>query len=142
MPLDPERALQGAVYARLRAEPALVPLLGSPPRVHDAPPSDPVYPLLSFGRAQSRPWGGSDDGVAATEGAELALTLTCVSRFGGGEEAKAVAGAVRAALHDADLALDGWRLANLRVTYVDVFRAADNRLTLGVVRMRAVVEPL
>lgn len=142
MSLDPERALQGAVYARLRSQAALIPLLGSPPRVHDAAPPDPVYPFVAFGRCESRPWGGSGDGGGVREGAEIALTLTCVSRFGGTEEAKAMAGLLRAALHDAALTLDGHRLVSLRVTYTDCFRAADRWVTLGVVRLRAVVEPL
>lgn len=142
MPPDPERALQGAIYARLRAQAALVPFLGSPPRVYDAAPADPVHPFLTFGRCESRPWGGSGDGAGVREGAEIALTLTCVSRFGGSEEAKAVAGVLRTVLHDAALTLDGHRLVSLRVTYTDTFRAADSRLTLGLVRLRAVVEPL
>lgn len=141
MSLDPERALQAAVFARLRSEAALVPLLGSPPRVYDQPPPDPVHPYVSFGRCESRPWGGSDD-ATLREGAELALTLTCVSRFGGGEEAKAVTAAIRAALHDAALTLTDNRLVSLRATYLDIFRAPDWRFTLGVVRLRAVVEPL
>ena len=47
---------------------------------------------------------------------------------------------MRARLHGADLALDGWRLVNLRVTYADVFRAADGRTVQGVLRVRAVTE--
>jgi len=138
MPLDPERALQAALYAALRGASELVPLLGDPPRVYDEPPPDPIYPFVTLGRAESKPFGGSSDGG---EGAEHVLTLTCVSRFGGAEEAKALAGLVRARLHDAVLPLQDHRLVNLRVTYTDVFRAADWRFTYGLVRLRAVTEP-
>ena len=72
---------------------------------------------------------------------ELYATLTCVSRFGGKEEAAEVGAAVRACLHDAELAVSGHRLVNLRVAYQDTFRASDWRSVYGVTRLRAVVEP-
>lgn len=140
MSLPQERALAAALLARLRAEPALSSLLGAPARVYDEPPSDPTYPFLQVGRVQARSWGGASGDEA--EGLEHVITLTCVSRFGGAEEARAVTAAVRAVLHDADLALDGARLVSLRCAYADVFRAADWRSTYGVVRLRAVTEPL
>jgi hypothetical protein len=49
---------------------------------------------------------------------------------------------VRLSLHGAALSLDGHRLINLRVTYADLFKAADWRSTYGVLRLRAVTEPL
>jgi hypothetical protein len=137
MPIDPERALSAALLAHQRADPTLPALLGSPPRVYDEPPPDPVYPYLAVGRVESRPWGGVE-----AEGIEQVVTLTCVSRYGGAEEAKAVAGAVRAVLDDAELPLADNHLVSLFVTYADVFRAADWRSTYGVLRLRAVTEPL
>lgn len=133
--MSPDLALHKALLDHLRADPGLAALLGDPPRIHDEPPAQPVWPMVVFGRAETRLWGGVDG-----EGLEHSLTLTCLSRFEGAEEAKAVVAALRARLHDADLTLDGWRLVNLRVTYGDVFRAADARTLLGVVRLRAVTE--
>ena len=133
--MSPDLALHRALLDHLRADAGLIALLGDPPRIHDAPPAQPVWPMVVFGRAETRPWGGLDG-----EGLEHALTLTCLSRFDGAEEAKAVVAALRARLHDAALTLDGWRLVNLRVTYGDVFRAADARTILGVLRLRAVTE--
>ena len=137
MSLDPERALQLALLTKLRANGALTALLGNPPRVHDEPPADPVYPYVSLGRSETRPWGGLDG-----EGLEHVLRVTVVSVFGGSEEAKAVMALVRLSLHGAALSLDGHRLINLRVTYADLFKAADWRSTFGVLRLRAVTEPL
>lgn len=137
MSLDADRALQGALIGKLKADAALIALLGSPARVHDQPPGDRVWPYLMLGRSETRPFGGTGG-----EGLEHAVTLTAVSMFGGSEEAKAVIAAVRACLHNADLVLDGHRLVNLRVTYCDVFKAADWRFTYGVARLRAVTEPL
>ena len=137
MSLDPERALQQALLTKLRGNGDLTALLGNPPRVYDEPPADLVYPYVSLGRSETRPWGGLDG-----EGLEHVLSLTVVSVFGGSEEAKAVMALVRLSLHGAALSLDGHRLINLRVTYADLFKAADWRSTYGVLRLRAVTEPL
>ncbi len=141
MSLDAERALTAALLARLRAD-AGVAASGIGPRVHDQPPADPGYPYLVLGRSDARPFGGGGGEGATGEGLEVAFALTCVSRFQGTEEAKAVNAAVRACLHDASFPLTDWRLVNLQVRFSDVFRAADWRSTYGVVRLRAVVEPL
>jgi hypothetical protein len=133
--LDPDRALQGAVLTRLRADTSLSALLAG--RIYDEPPASPVYPYVTIGRSETRPWGGVDG-----EGVEHALTLTCVSRFGGAEEAKAVTAALRASLHGADFALTDHKLVNLRAAFADVFRASDWRSTYGILRVRAVTEPL
>jgi len=135
--MSPDLALHKALLDHLRADAGVQALLGEPARVHDEPPEVRVYPLVLFGRAETRPWGGLDG-----EGVEHALTLTCVSRFDGAEEAKAVIAALRAALHGVDLTLDGHRLVNLRVTYADVFRAPGYRPLHGVLRVRAVTEAL
>jgi hypothetical protein len=137
MSLDPERALQQALLTQLKANVDLALMLGNPPRVYDEPPADLVYPYVSLGRSETRPWGGLDG-----EGLEHVLSLTVVSVFGGSEEAKAVMALVRLSLHGAALSLDGHRLINLRVTYADLFKAADWRSTYGVLRLRAVTEPL
>jgi hypothetical protein len=125
------------LLTKLRGNGDLTALLGNPPRVYDEPPADPVYPYVSLGRSETRPWGGLDG-----EGLEHVLSLTVVSVFGGSEEAKAVMALVRLSLHGAALSLDGHRLINLRVTYADLFKAADWRSTYGVLRLRAVTEPL
>ena len=64
----------------------------------------------------------------------------CVSRFAGSEEARADTAAVVAAVDEAELVLDGSRLAGMRVVFVDVFRGADLKTVYGLVHVRAVVE--
>lgn len=137
MSLDPERALQAAIVARLKADTTLAALLGDPPRVWDRPPPDAAFPHLSIARWESKPWGGVE-----AEGTEHALTLACASRFAGSEEARAVIAAAAAALHDAPLSPEGWRLTSLRCVYTDVFRGPERESTLGLLRLRAVTEPL
>lgn len=132
--MDAERALQAAIFARLKETAALNAWLGTPVRVFDAPPDDPILPYLSFSRSQSGPLRADAAAV------EHRVTLTCLSDYRGQEEAKAVIALVREALDDAALTLEGQRLVSLRVTYSDVFRASDFRTTFGIVRLRAVTE--
>lgn len=131
---DHESALQKALIAWLKADGAVQALLGHPARIWDEPPKEPGWPHLTVGRSESRP-------VSAEGGAvEHRLSLTCVSRFGGTEEARAVVAAARARLHEATLEADGVRTVNLRVTFSDVFRAPDMKRTYAVMRLRAVTE--
>lgn len=129
---DHEGALQKAMVAALKADPALSALIQG--RVCDQAPEGALCPYLALGRCESRPVAADGGGV------EQKLTLTGVSRFAGSEEAKAVAAAVRACLHEAVLEADGVRTATLRATFADVFRASDGRRTYAVVRLRAVTE--
>jgi len=120
------------VLAALKADPAVAALVGG--RVFDQAPEGAEHPHLVIGQCESRPVAADGGGV------EQRLTLTGVSRFAGSEEAKAVAAAVRACLHEAVLEADGVRTATLRANFADVFRAGDGRRTCAVVRLRAVTE--
>lgn len=128
-----DKPLIDALVATLKAAPAVTAVVGQ--RIHAMAPRLPTYPCVVVSRSEGRPVGGVDG-----EGIEHLLTLTCASRFGGPEEARALVAAVRAALHDAKPTLAGRRLVNLRVPYADVFAGADRETTLGIVRVRAVTE--
>ncbi|MEH0198492.1 DUF3168 domain-containing protein [Caulobacter sp. CCNWLY153] len=130
--MSAEIALAGALAQRLAAAPAVAAIVGT--RVHAAPPRMLTYPCVSVGRIESRPVGEGDL-------LEHVVTITCASRFGGPEEARAMVAAARLALHDAAPAVEGRVLASLKVRFSDVFAAADDELTLGVLRVRAVSEP-
>ena len=134
--IDHETALQTAIIAHLKDDPVLKVLLGDPARIWDEPPQTPGYPNLRIGRSQSR--------LVAAEGCgvEHALTLHCVSRFAGTEEARAICAAVRARIEGAVIEADGVRTVSLRTTFVDVFRSQDLRRTYGVIRVRAVTEDI
>ena len=136
---DPDRALVASLLTTLSNAPLLAGLTGA--AVHDQPPAVPAYPYLLIGRTESRPVGGrAPDGAAAA--VEHVLTLTALSRFEGSEEARAIAAAVRATLHNARLPLDGWNLVSLRVVFVDIYHGTDGITVLGLIRVRAVTEPL
>ncbi len=131
---DHETALQTLILAHLKGDATLTALLGDPPRIWDQPPADAAFPHLTLGRSESRPVAADGCGV------EHNLTLTCASRFGGTEEAKAVSAAVRARLFEAALSGGGVRTISLSVVFSDVFRSPDLRRTWAVIRVRAVTE--
>lgn len=138
--MSADHALALALVEGLQAAPAVAALVAD--RVYATAPRRPTYPCLAVSRIESRPFGGLGGGGLDSEGLEHVVTLTAVSRFGGPEEARAVVAAVRAALHNARPPIPSRRLVTLRVTYADVFRAADRELSLGVLRVRAVTEAL
>lgn len=131
-----ENALARGVIARLAEDATVKALLGQPARIWDQPPEDPGFPYLLIGRSESRPVAADGCGV------EHRLTLSCASRFGGSEEAKAICAAVRAALDGVEVEADGVRTVSLAVTFSDVFRTSDTRRTWGVMRVRAVTEDI
>lgn len=125
--------LQAGLLAYLRGQASLAAWLGNPARVYDQAPVEAIYPYVSFGRVSAQAIGGVEADVT-----EQVLNLICVSRFGGSEEVKAIAAELRLLLDGAALDIAG--LVSLRVTYIDVFRAADQRTTYALVRVRAVTE--
>lgn len=129
-----ELALQKALVAHLKAAPAVQALLAD--RVWDAAPMEPSYPHLIIGRSESRPVAAEGGGV------EHLLTLTIVSRFQGGEEAKAALAAVRVCLADENLEADGVRTVSLGVRFSDVWRSPTGPRTYAVLRVRAVTEEI
>lgn len=130
----PEWALQVAVRSALAADAGVKSWLGDPARLYDKPPDDPVFPYLTCGRAESRPF----DGEAVIE---QVLHLHLWSRYAGRREAKEAAAAIRAALQDAAISAEGYRHTNLRSTYTDVFQVRDGRTTQAIIRLRALTEP-
>lgn len=133
--LDADLALQRAIYARLIADDTLAALVGA--RIHDNVPGDTGFPYLTIGEARVEDWS-----AGAGKGSEHWLALNVFSRAGGRAEAKQVMGAVHAALHDADLALEGFTLVNLRFQSAETRREPDGATWRGAIRFRAVTEPI
>ncbi len=130
-----DRALAAAIRAGAMADAGVKALLGDPARIYDDPPPDPVFPYVSLGRVESR----SAD-VAGVSAIEHALTLHVWSRYGGRAETLDIIAALRAALHNAPLAVAGRTLVLLLAQFADVFRSGDGRTTHGVLRLRAITE--
>jgi len=129
-------ALQQAIYAALTDSEILTDLLGGA-RIWDQVPERSSFPYVTFAPGSVRDWSTSDG-----DGAEHSVGLHVWSRGGGRKEALAIMQAVRAILHDAALSLEGHRLVNLRHETSDVRRGGDGETYQGIVRFRAVTEPL
>ena len=129
-------ALQKALHQTLTTQAELVTLLGGP-HVYDHVPRGVTYPYVTFGVSTQRDWStGSEDG------GEHIVTLHIWSKAAGRLESDAVGAAVRSALHDQALTLTGHRLVNLRQELSDTRRDAQSEIYHGVIRLRAVTEPL
>lgn len=133
---SPAWELQKAAYEALVANSALVAQLGGA-RVYDSVPRGAAFPYVTFGPSATRDWS-----TGTEKGAEHTLTLRAWSKGGGAREVHLVLDAVRAALHEATLTLDGHRLVSLRHEASDAAREADGETWQGAVRFRAVTEPV
>lgn len=101
-------ALQSAVFAQISADPNVVSLVGD--SVYDALPSGTLPPLyISLGPETVK----VQDDATGTGGAHR-MVISVVTDVPGFHAAKAAAGAVCDALHDADLTLTRGRLVSLR----------------------------
>jgi len=128
--------LQQAVYSALAGNAPLTALLGGA-RVYDDVPQAAPYPHVSLGQTSSSDWGtGTEDGE------EHILTLHVWSQGGGRGEAQRIIGAIRDVLHTGSLTLAGQTLVSLRQQFSDVRRDPDGITIHGLVRYRAVTEPV
>lgn len=129
-------AVQRAVHDRLVATPAVVSVLGGA-RVWDHVPREAAFPYVSFGVTTERDWS-----TGTEAGGEHIFTIHVWSRAAGRHEADAIIAAIRAALHDQPLTLTGHRLVNLRLEIADVRREVESEIYRGILRLRAVTEPI
>lgn len=133
---SPAWSLQQAIYSAVTTNAALNTLIG-PPRLYDDVPQNAVFPYLTLGQSTTRDWS-----TATEAGDEHRLTLHVWSRAGGRREAQEIMGALKAALHDQPLTLTGHRLINLTHELSEARREPDGDTYHGLVRFRAVTEPL
>ncbi|MDX2288554.1 MAG: DUF3168 domain-containing protein [Hyphomicrobiaceae bacterium] len=129
-------ALQRAIFERLSADGQLTALIG-PSRIYDDVPREAEFPYVTFGQTML-----SEYSTGEAEGYEHVVTLHVWSRANGRRQTHEVMAAVRAALHDASLTLTGYRLVNLRHELSEARRDPDGDTYHGLVRFRAVTEPL
>lgn len=129
-------ALQRAVYQTLSADLNLQSLIGDPARIYDDPPSGAELPYLVIGPTQITDWAGVDRGL------QHDLRLHAFSAYAGRREIKQIMGAVYDALHEVDFTVDGHRLVNVRFVFADAVRRSDAGAYQGVMRYRAVTQPL
>lgn len=129
-------ALQAALHAALTGHADVTALLGGP-HVWDHVPRGAAFPYVTFGVTTERDWS-----TGGEPGAEHILTLHVWSKAAGRRQAEAIAAALRGALHDQTMTLAGFRLVNLRHEASDIRRDAADEIFHGIVRLRAVTEPI
>lgn len=129
-------SLQKAIHQALTSDAGVLSLLGGP-RVWDHVPRGATFPYVTIGATTDRDWS-----TGTERGDEHILTLHVWSKAAGRQEAESIAETLRRALHDQPLTLDACRLVNLRHEFSDTRRDVDSELYHGVVRLRAVTEPI
>jgi hypothetical protein len=129
-------ALQKAVFQALSEHAAIAALVGAG-RIFDDVPQRTAMPYLTFGPSVVRDWS-----TGTEAGDEHLLTLHVWSRAEGRREAHAIMSGIRDALHEQALEVEGHRLVNLRHEVSEARRETDGVTYHGVVRFRAVTEPL
>jgi hypothetical protein len=129
-------SLQRAVYDTLAADAVVTGLLGGP-RIFDDVPQKTPFPYVTLGQSIVRDWS-----TGTETGDEHLLTLHVWSRAEGRREAHELLAALRAVFHETALTLDGHRLVNLRHELTEARREADGETYHGIVRLRAVTEPV
>ena len=128
--------LQKAVFAALTGDAPLVAALGGP-SIHDIAPTNAPFPYITFGRTTVQDW---DTGTES--GSEHLFTLHVWSKARGKSEALAIMEMIRTRLHDATLAMASHRLINLRLDFQEARFDDDLAVHHGIIRFRAVTEPL
>lgn len=133
---DPGWALQKAVYGALTTNAGVLAVLGGP-HIFDHVPRKTAPPYVTFAASMVRDWSSGE-----AEAHEHTLTMHVWTEARGRKVTAAIQDALRGALHERVLVLDGHRLVNLRHEFSEVRRAEDGERLQGLVRFRAVTEPL
>lgn len=128
-------ALQTAVVERLESDPDVLAIIGTG-RVFDRLITRAEPPYLVLGQATVADYSTGD-----ADGSEHRFEIEAWTKQNGRKQAVELADAVRAALHDADLTLDGAVLINLRHERTVSRRAPRTGLHVARLRFRAVTEP-
>lgn len=130
---DPSLDLQVALVAALRAAPPVTAIVGA--RTYDVPPAGAAFPYITIGDAQVL-----DDGSEHIDGTESFLDVHLWSREPGRRQIKTLSAAVRATLHEAELALADHWLVSLLVTEIEHLSDPDGKTWHSVVTLRVLTE--
>ncbi|MEO1695326.1 MAG: DUF3168 domain-containing protein [Pseudomonadota bacterium] len=129
-------ALQRAIHQTLVSATGVTSLLGGA-HIYDHVPRNTGFPYVTFGQTTERDWS-----TGGAEGNEHIVTLHVWSQAPGRRQVHRIIAAIRSQLHEADLPLSGYRLINLRHEFTETRREADGETLHGLIRFRAVTEPI
>lgn len=136
MTTDAAWPLQQAIHQVLAGDATLTALLGGAD-IFDDVPADRAFPYVTIGQTVARDWG-----TATEDGREHLVTLHAWSREGGRREANEIIAAIDAALAAGPVAVAGHDLVSLRYEFSEARRDPDGETFHGIVRYRAVTEPV
>ena len=128
-------ALQTAVVAHLAGDPEVIAIIGEG-RIFDRQITRAEPPYLVLGEMTTTDFSTGDEAAS-----EHRFEIEAWSKQNGRKQAVELADSVRAAMHDADLALAGAVLINLRHERTVSRRAPKTGLHVARLRFRAVTEP-
>ncbi|RAS16121.1 DUF3168 domain-containing protein [Ensifer adhaerens] len=137
--MDPTYEIAAAIIATLRADPVVAGFVGS--RVYDRPPDVSVAesPYISMG-----PSDAVTDDVDCIDGLEVTMQIDCHSwgpnEAYGSAEVRKLSGAVRAALHEAEIPLADNALVSLRHRITRYQRESDGATNRAIISVTAFVE--
>lgn len=137
---DPALAMQSAVIYALRGSAALRSIIDA--RVYDYAPGDEpgavaTFPYVSFGESTTEA-----ERADCLDGSIHTFTVYAWSEAKGYPECKRMASAIRDALHDADLPVEGFTLHDLACQSVDYARGEDGQMSVATLSFRALLDPL
>lgn len=128
--------LQKSLYAALVNDTELTTLL-SGPKIFDDVPQGASFPYVTIGESTVRDWStGSEQGL------EHILTLHVWSRAKGRKQVHEIMDVMTKNLHDSTLPVAGHTLVNFRHELSEARRENDGETYHGIVRYRAITEPI
>ena len=125
------------LHNHLAADPDMSLIFGSPPRLYDFAPEDPIYPYLSYGTVRSEDRGGDEAKLLAHS-----VTLHVWSRYSGRAEILDLLSQISVSLETMDAAQGDHQIVSVNTLYTDVFRARDTRTQHGLIRLSIITETL
>lgn len=127
-----------AVHQLLATNSLIQDNLGTPPRLYDAAPEDPVFPYLSYGNLRSEDIGGDETHLTSHQ-----MTLHLWSRYSGRSEILTLMTVLKQVLADKTglaVALETGSVISSAVLFTDILRAADGRTHHGLLRLSVLTE--
>ena len=126
----PVRQVAQILHSLLSSDVAVQAVLGTPARLYDNSPEDPVFPYLTYGPMRSSDIGGDEADIQTHT-----LTLHLWSRYGGRAEVIDAISAVTSALGKSQSNNDNdIHIVRSQVLYTDIFRDPDGQTLHGLIR--------
>lgn len=129
---DPSLELQAALVATLKGVSPMI----AEGRIYDQPPEMPPFPYVTLGDCQVLP-----DKAGCIDGVEVYPQIDVWSRAVGFPETKAIAAAVKAALDDQPLSLNGFAVVVFEHQSTHYLRDPDGLTRHAAIVFRGLIQP-